>query len=107
MTRKVIILDIAKPDFKEIKNYVKAQFGETVWNEVNQEFKDTIKAIGLNPEAGTYLEELKILGLTNFRQRLVRQTRIIYEFNDSEVLVQMFIHTKRDFRTHLEKRFLL
>ena len=107
MTRNVIILDVAKPDFSDIKNHVKSQFGETVWNEVNQEFKDVIKAIGTNPEAGTCLEELKVYGLTNFRQRLVRQTRVIYEFNDSEGLVHMFIHTKRDFRTHLEKRFLL
>jgi plasmid stabilization system protein ParE len=106
MARRFIILDAAKPDFRDIKRYVKSKFGVTVWNEVNQEFKDTIKQIAGNPEAGTQLEELKSLGLDNFRQRLVRQTRVIYEFNDIEVLVHMFIHTRRDFRNHLEKRVL-
>lgn len=104
MSHKVIILDVAKPDFRDIKSYVKQNFGDIVWNEVNQEFKDTIKAIGLNPESGKLIEELAELGEGNFRQRLVRQTRVIYEYDDKQVLVHMFLHTKRDFRTHLVKR---
>ena len=104
MSRKVVILNVAKPDFREIKTYVKSQFGEAVWNDVNEEFKSTIDNIGLNPEAGKEVEELKELGQENFRTRLVRQTKIVYEYDDKEVLVHMFIHSKRDFRTHLMKR---
>jgi toxin ParE1/3/4 len=104
MSRKVIILNVAKPDFREIKTYVKSQFGDAVWNDVNEEFKATINNIALNSEAGKELEELKELGQENFRTRLVRQTRIVYEYDDKEVLVHMFIHTKRDFRAHLMTR---
>lgn len=104
MNRKVIILDVAKPDFREVKSYVVNQFGETVWNEVNQEFKATIANIGVNPEAGKVIEELNDLGEGNFRLRFVRQTRIVYEYDDKQVVVHMFVHTKRDFRTHLIKR---
>lgn len=104
MNRKVIILDVAKPDFREVRSYVINQFGETVWNEVNQEFKTTISNIGLNPEAGKVIEELNDLGEGNFRLRFVRQTRIVYEYDDKQVVVHMFVHTKRDFRTHLMKR---
>jgi plasmid stabilization system protein ParE len=106
MNRKVIILDVAKPDYRDIKNSVKNQFGETVWNEVNQEFKTTISSMGLTPEAGTVIEELNDLGEGNFRMRLVRQTRIVYQYDDKQVLIHMFVHTKRDFRTHLMKRML-
>jgi plasmid stabilization system protein ParE len=104
MTRQAIILDVAKPDFREIKSYVKSQFGEAVWNEVNQEFKDAIANIGLNPEAGKVISELSDLGEGKIRTRSVRQTRIVYEYDDSQVLIHMFIHTRRDFRTHLMKR---
>lgn len=104
MSRKVIILNVAKPDFREIKTYMKSQFGDAVWNDVNEEFKTTINNIALNPEAGKEVEELKELGQGNFRTRLVRQTRIVYEYDDKEVLVHMFIHTKRDFRAHLMRR---
>lgn len=104
MSRKIIILDAAKPDFREIKSYVKHQFGDIVWDEVNQEFKATIANIGSNPEAGKVIEELNDLGEGSFRIRLVRQTRIVYEYDDTQVLVHMFVHTKRDFRAHLIRR---
>ncbi|WP_374553403.1 type II toxin-antitoxin system RelE/ParE family toxin [Aquitalea pelogenes] len=106
MTRKVIILDIAKADFREIRKYVKREFGDNVWEEVNQEFKNTIQEIGNNPEIGSFIEELENLGLNEFRKTLVRQSRVIYEFDDEKVIVHMFIHTRQDFRTHLEKRIL-
>ena len=94
MSRKVIILDVAKPDYREIKSYVKDQFGETVWNEANQEFKTTISNIGSNPEAGKVIEELNDLGEGNFRLRLVRQSRIVYEYDDKFLYV--IIIDKRD-----------
>jgi len=106
MSRRVIILDSAKPDFREIKAYVLSQFGTKVWNEVFEEFKTTISDIGLYPEAGAEIGELGELIQETFRIRLVRQTRIVYEYDDTEVLVHMFIHTMRDFRAHLLKRLL-
>ena len=104
MSRRVIILNVAKPDFREIKTHAESQFGDAVWNDVNEEIKSTINNIALNPEAGKEVEELRELGQEIFRTRLVRQTRIVYEYDDKEVLVHMFIHTKRDFRAHLMRR---
>ena len=106
MKRRIQILDAAKPDFRDIQRYVNTRFGATVWQEVNQEFKTTLRDIGEHPESGTPLEELRALGLPHFRQRLVRQTRVIYEFDDQTVLVHLFIHTRRHFRTHLQQRVL-
>jgi len=106
MTRNAVILDGAKADFREIKKYVKKQFGDLVWAEVNQEFKDTIKRITHNPALGTHLEELAGLGYDNFRKTFVRQTRVVYEFDSQQVIVHMFIHTRKDFKTHLATRLL-
>jgi plasmid stabilization system protein ParE len=106
MKRRIQILDAAKPDFRDIQRYVITRFGETVWQEVNQEFKTTLRDIGEHPESGMPLEELRALGLPHFRQRLVRHTQVIYEFDDQTVLVHLFIHTRRHFRTHLQQRVL-
>lgn len=106
MTRNAVILQGAKTDFREIKAYVKKQFGDSVWAQVNQELKDAIRYIAENPMLGTRLEELGLLGYDHFRKTLVRQTRVIYEFDDQQVVVHMFIHTRRDFKTHLEQRLL-
>ena len=106
MTRTAVILNGAKADFREIKKYVKQQFGDAVWSEVNQEFKDTIRRVTTIPLLGTHIEELGLLGFDNFRKTSVRQTRVVYEFDNQQLIVHMFIHAKRDFRTHLEKRLL-
>ena len=106
MTRTAVVLDGAKADFLEIKKYVKRQFGDLVWAEVNQEFKDTVKHITANPLLGTHVEQLSGLGYDNFRKTLVRQIRVVYEFDSQQLIVHMFVHTKRDFKTHLEKRLL-
>lgn len=104
MSRKVIVLDVAKPDFREIRSYVQDDFGDAVWSDLNQAFKDMFKKIAAHPENGKHIEELREVGVQNFRYRMVRQTKIVYEFNASEVLVHIFIQTRRDFRTHLMKR---
>ena len=106
MTRNAVILDGAKADFLEIKKYFKKQFGDLVWGEVNQEFKDTIKHITTNPMLGTHVEELAGLGYDNFRKTLVRQTRVVYEFDSQQLVVHMIVHTKKDFKTHLANRLL-
>ena len=104
MTRHAVILDDAKADFREIKMYAKKQFGDLVWAEVNQEFKTAVSRISVNPMLGTSVEELAGLGYENFRKTLVRQTRMVYEFNSKQLIIHLFIHTKRDFKTQLEQR---
>jgi toxin ParE1/3/4 len=102
----IVILDSAKEEFKEIKRYVKAEFGEFTWNKANAEYKKGIQKIKVNPLRGIEIDELEDIGITNVKYILVRQTKVVYELNASEVIVHMFIHTKRDFRAHLLKRLL-
>lgn len=104
MSRRIVILDSAKEEFKDIKKYVQRKFGDYVWNTVNAEYKEAFKLIKANPKIGSYVDELKELGITNVKYALVRQTRIVYEFDENLVIVHMFIGTRRDFRTHLLKR---
>ena len=106
MTRTAVILEGAKADFREIRKNVKKQFGDLVWAEVNQEFKNTIKHITTHLQFGAPIEELGLVGYGNYRKTIVRQTRVIYEFDSQLVIIHMFIHTKRDFKTQLEKRLL-
>ncbi len=106
MPRRIVILDSAKEELRDIKKHVLKEFGDSVWNDVNAEYKETFKAIGISPEIGSYIDELKEIGIANVRCTLVRQTRVVYEFDEHMVLIHMFIHTRRDFRTHLFKRLI-
>jgi len=104
VSRRIVILGSAKEEFKDLKKYVQRDFGDSVWKTVNAEYKDAFKRIKENPKIGSYVDELKELGIANVKYVLVRQTRVVYEFDDSLIIIHMFIGTRRDFRTHLLKR---
>lgn len=106
MTRRVFVLDSAKEEFAALKRRVKGEFGETTWNTINAEYKAAFRRIEDGPEAGNPIDLLQDLGMNQIRYVLVRQTRIVYAYDEHQVLVHMFIHTRRDFRTHLLKRLL-
>jgi plasmid stabilization system protein ParE len=104
VARQIVVLDSAKEEFKEIKKYIKEDFGSSIWSIINSEYKSAFALIKINPEAGSPIDELREVGVANIKYILVRQTRVVYEFNESMVLIHMFVSTKKDFRTHLLKR---
>lgn len=106
MTRPVFVLSAAKEDYREIRAYVRKNFGNTVWQEVDAEYKKVLSHLGEMPEAGSIPEEIVTLGLTDCRQRLVRQTRVVYQIKDEGIYVHMFVDTNRDFQTMLYKRLM-
>lgn len=106
MAFQVQVLASAKEDFREIKAYIKHKHGETAWLEVNRQFKATLADIGQHPQAGHLPEEARALGLTDIRQRLVGQTRVIYQLDGTQVYVHMFVSTLRDFMAQLTGRLL-
>ena len=104
MSRRLVILDSAKEEFKDIKNYCKRDFGDALWNTVHGEYRKPFKRIQKNPAIGSPIDALKEIGITNVKYVLVRQTRIVYEFDDRVIVIHMLIGTRRDFRSHLLKR---
>lgn len=106
MAHSVFILDSAKGDYREIRKYVRHKFGETVWRELEQKFKEVLSDIGEFPFAGLVSDEALSLGLQGIRERLVGQTRVIYEVGEQDVYVFMFVSSRRDFMTMLTDRLL-
>ena len=106
VSRRIFVLGSAQEEFKEIKAHVQQQLGGAVWAAVLAEYRKAFALIQRAPEIGIGIDELKDVGISNVRWTLVRQTRVVYEFNESTVLIHMFIHARRDFRTHLLKRML-
>ncbi len=102
----VNILRSAKDDFREIKAQVQQRYGKAVWATVNQQYKATLSEIAQYPMAGLVPDEALALGLEDIRQRLVGQTRVIYQFDGRQVYVHMFVATKCDFPAKLSRRFL-
>ena len=106
MAHSVFVLESAKDDYREIKKYVIRKFGVKVWQESNLKYKEMLKNIGEFPSAGLVPDEAIQLGLQGLRERLVGQTRVIYEVVPERVYVYMFVSTRRDFMTMLADRLL-
>ncbi len=58
------------------------------------------------PLAGSAPEEIVAIGLVHYRQRLVGQTRVIYQIKEAEIFVHMFVDTNRDFVALLYDRLM-
>jgi plasmid stabilization system protein ParE len=106
VAHSVFILDSAKNDYRDIRKYVRHKFGETVWRESEKQYKEVLRDIGEFPFAGVVPDEVLSLGLQGIRERLVGQTRVIYEVGEQDVYVFMFVSTRRDFMTMLTDRLL-
>lgn len=106
MSYKVQVLAYAKDDYREIRGYVKKKFGEQVWMTMEADFKKMLKQIADMPLAGSVPEEVEAIGLVHYRQRLVGQTRVIYQIKEAEIFVHMFVNTNRDFPTLLYDRLM-
>ena len=106
MSHQVQVLAYAKDDYREIRGYVKRKFGEQVWMAMEADFKKMLKQIADMPLAGSVPEEIEMIGLVHYRQRLVGRTRVIYQIKEGEIFVHMFVDTNRDFSTVLYDRLM-
>ena len=106
MALSVYILDGAKDDYREIRKYVKQKFGEKIWQDSDQKYKEMLRNIAEFPSASIVPDEAIQLGLQGIREKLVGQTRVIYEVAPHSIYVHMFVSTRRDFMTMLADRVL-
>ena len=79
MSRRIVILGSAKEEFKDLKKYVQRDFGDSVWKTVNAEYKDAFKRIKENPKIGSYVDELKELGIAKVRVQLLAEQSLRLE----------------------------
>jgi toxin ParE1/3/4 len=106
MSYKVHVLAYAKDDYREIRDYIKRKFGDQVWMTAEADFKKVFKQIADMPLASSIPEEIEAIGLFQYRQRLVDQTRVIYQIKENDIFVHMFVDTNRDFSTLLYNRLM-
>lgn len=103
---KVVVLNPAKQDTKEIRNYIIKNFGDSVWQETYSKIKQTLLNIKDFPDSGTIPEELNGFLDNSYRQALSGMNRIIYQKADDTIYIHLIIDTRRDLTEILAKRLL-
>jgi plasmid stabilization system protein ParE len=106
MNYKVIILESAEYDLKELKNYIIKSFSFKIWLDSYRKIKEAIRNLKTFPYAGSIPEELGKLNLSHYRQVISGMNRIIYEVREDCVYIHIIVDTRQDFESLLTRRLL-
>ncbi len=98
----------AKADIQDLKEYVLQVWSKDAWQAEAAELKQLIASIGMLPWSGSIPTDLAKLGITEYRQRLSKQNRLIYFIDEPNLLVTIFIvcSQRRDLIALLQRRLL-
>lgn len=106
MSFKVVILESAEQDLKELRAYIVKNFSVDTWRTSFADIKGVIRNLQEFPLAGSTPEEIEKLNLTQYRQVLSGINRIIYEVRQDVIYIHIIADTRRDMTTLLNKRLI-
>ena len=103
---RVVFLQSAEADLKDLRNYIVKTFGQDVWLESYRKIKQSVAMIQAHPKAGSIPPELESLGIAPYRQVLSGMNRLIYELRDDTAYIHVVCDTRRDLQGLLLKRLV-
>lgn len=103
---RVVFLAGAEEDLRDLRQYLLRNFGKPVWQETYRQIRESIRAIQAFPQGGSIPDELRGLGLAQYRQLISGMNRIIYEVRGEVLYIHIVCDTRRDMRTLLSHRLL-
>lgn len=106
MSLKVVILQSAETDLKDLRTYLVRQFSTQTWLSTYGNLKSAIRDLGIHPYAGSIPEEIEKLNLSQYRQILSGMNRIIYEIREHTVYIHIIADTRKGLPSLLMKRLV-
>ena len=103
---KVVVLDSAEQDLKELRSYVVRNFSQTTWLKTYSKLKESIRNLATFPLLGAVPPELESLNMNQYRQIISGMNRVIYEPRADAVYIYMIVDTRRDLETLLMQRLM-
>ena len=103
---RVVILDSAEQDLKDLRSYVVKNFSQATWLKTYSKLKESIRNLATFPLLGAVPPELESLNLNQYRQIISGMNRIVYEPRADAVYIYMIVDTRRDLETLLMQRLM-
>ena len=103
---KVVILEAAEADLRELRRYIIKNFSTLTWQETFSKLKEAIRNLAAFPYLGAIPPELEALHLVQYRQLLSGKNRIIYEVRGEAVYVLIVADMRRDMKSLLLQRLV-
>ena len=103
---KVVVLDSAEQDLKDLRSYVVKNFSQTTWLKTYSKLKESIRNLATFPLLGAVPPELESLNMNQYRQIISGMNRVIYEPRADAVYIYMIVDTRRNLGTLLMQRLM-
>jgi len=103
---KVVLLDSAEHDLKELKSYIVKNFAIEAWQSIYDKIKAVIRNLKTFPHADSIPEEFETLNLSQYRQAISGMNRIIYEVRQDVLYIHIITDARRDLKSLLTRPLL-
>ncbi len=104
-TYNVIISHLAELDLNEIIEYY-TSVNENYVERVILQFEDKISNLSYFPEIGRIVPELEKQNILHYRELIEGNYRIIYEIQETKVIVHTIIDARRNFEELIIRKLL-
>ncbi len=106
MSFRIVFLNSAEHDLKELKRYMVRNFDSDTWQASYTRIKDAVNAIRTFPLGGDVPEVLDRLNLTQYRQVVAGKNRVIYEVRQDTIYIHIVCDTRKDLTSLLSRRLV-
>ena len=106
MKYEVVILKSAEQDLRDLRTYLLKNSGADTWQGSLNKTKAAVENLKTFPFSGVTPDALEQINLTQYRQVLAGQNRIIYELRQRIVYIHIVADTRRDMQSVLMRRLL-
>ena len=106
MSVSVHLTEPALADLLAINDYYLLQVSDRAAANIIDSLESTVNSLADLNERGSVPKELLVLGITQYRQLIVKPYRIIYQHSPEQVIVHAVLDGRRDMQTLLMQRLI-
>jgi toxin ParE1/3/4 len=96
----------AERDVEEIYLYIAEHDSRSSADHVLERLVNATDALRTSPDRGSYVNELRSLGISEYRQIFFKPYRLIYRVHAKQVIVYIVADGRRDMESLLARRLL-
>jgi toxin ParE1/3/4 len=106
MLYEVSLTKDAERDLEEIYFYIVEHDSRASADHVLERLVKATEAHKMSPDRGSYVNELRSLGISEYRQIFFKPYRLIYRVHSKQVIVYVVTDGRRDMASLLARRLL-
>lgn len=106
MTHEVSLTKDAERDLEEIYSYIAEHDSQASADHVLDRLIRATDALKTTPDRGSHVDELRSLGISEYRQVFFKPYRLIYRVHARRVVVYVIADGRRDMGSLLTRRLL-